>query len=143
MLRLVSLRKFRVAVALSGGVDSAVAALLLKQQGHDVIGVHSRNWDSKDENGVCQADADFDSARRVAEHLKIELVDINCVKEYWTEVFEPFLESTQNANSFNIDQLCNERIKFDAMLKKAKEQIDFDRFGTGGAQDFLLRPCEI
>ena len=69
-----------------------------------MIGVHSRNWDSKDENGVCQADADFDSARRVAEHLKIELVDINCVKEYWTKVFEPFLESTQNANSFNIDQ---------------------------------------
>jgi len=76
----------------------------LKQQGHEVIGVHSRNWDSKDENGVCQADADYDSARRVAEHLKIELVGINCVKEYWTEVFEPFLESTQNANSFNIDQ---------------------------------------
>lgn len=76
----------------------------MKQRGHEVVGVHSRNWDGKDELGVCQADADFESARAVADHLKIELVELNCVKEYWTEVFEPFLETTQNASSFNIDQ---------------------------------------
>ena len=82
----------RIVVGMSGGVDSAVAALLLKKQGYDIIGVFMKNWDEVDENGVCSADEDYTFVRKVCDKIDIPYYSVNFVKEYEQRVFSYFLD---------------------------------------------------
>ena len=82
----------KIVVGLSGGVDSSVSAALLKDQGHDVVGMFMKNWDETDEDGVCTATSDAEDVRRVADKIGIPYYTINFVKEYWDNVFTYFLE---------------------------------------------------
>ena len=83
--------KTRVVVGMSGGVDSSVTALLLKEQGYDVIGIFMKNWDDTDENGVCTATEDYKDVAAVADQIGIPYYSVNFEKEYWDRVFEYFL----------------------------------------------------
>src|SRR6476620_4220015 len=106
-------------VGMSGGVDSSVAALLLKEQGYRVIGLFMKNWDEKDENGACQATQDFEDVARVCEKIDIPYYSVEFIKEYWEHVFVQFLESYRAGYTPNPDILCNREIKFNHFLKKA------------------------
>ena len=106
----------RVVIGMSGGVDSSVAALLLKRQGYDVIGVFMKNWDEQDEDGVCTAEADFRDVRSVADKIGIPYYTVNFTKEYEQRVFSYFLEEYNKARTPNPDVLCNSEIKFKAFL---------------------------
>lgn len=106
----------RVVVGMSGGVDSSVAALLLKQQGYDVVGVFMKNWEEKDENGVCTATADYEDVRRVSDQIGIPYYTVNFAKEYQERVFSYFLEEYRAGRTPNPDVLCNCEIKFKAFL---------------------------
>ena len=108
----------RVIVGLSGGVDSAVAALLLKQQGADVQALHMSNWD--DDDGYCTAAADLQDARRVCEQLDIALHHVNFAKQYRDRVFKYFLDEYRAGRTPNPDVLCNREIKFGAFRDYAK-----------------------
>ncbi len=81
----------RVVLGLSGGVDSSAAALLLKQQGYDVIGVFMKNWDELGDDGVCTATQDYEDAKRIAEQVGIPFYSVNFTKEYYDRVFTYFL----------------------------------------------------
>ncbi len=108
----------RVIVGLSGGVDSAVAALLLKQQGADVQALHMSNWE--DDDGYCTAAADLQDARRVCEQLDIPLHHVNFAKQYRDRVFKYFLDEYRAGRTPNPDVLCNREIKFGAFRDYAK-----------------------
>ncbi|VAW82101.1 tRNA-specific 2-thiouridylase MnmA [hydrothermal vent metagenome] len=109
----------RVIVGLSGGVDSAVAAYLLQQQGYDVEALFMKNWDEDDEAGHCPAEQDLIDARAVAEQLDIKLHTISFSSEYWDNVFEYFLAEYRAGRTPNPDILCNQEIKFRAFLDYA------------------------
>ena len=97
----------RIVVGMSGGVDSSVAALLLKRQGHEVIGVFMKNWEEKDENGVCTSEADWADVREVCERIDIPYYSVNFVKEYYDRVFSYFLDEYRRGRTPNPDVLCN------------------------------------
>ncbi len=120
----------RVIVGLSGGVDSSVAALLLKEQGFDVVGVFMKNWEEKDENGVCTATADREDAMRVADKIGIPCYTINFTKEYMERVFSYFLDEYKKLRTPNPDILCNTEIKFKAFLEFALG-MEADHLATG------------
>ncbi|MBO4848073.1 MAG: tRNA 2-thiouridine(34) synthase MnmA [Clostridia bacterium] len=120
----------RVIVGLSGGVDSSVAALLLKERGYDVVGVFMKNWEEKDENGVCTATADHDDAMRVADSIGIPCYTINFTQEYMDRVFSYFLDEYRKMRTPNPDILCNTEIKFKAFLEFALG-MDADWLATG------------
>ena len=122
--------KKRVVLGMSGGVDSSVAAVLLKEQGYEVIGVFMKNWDEEDENGVCMADEDYKDVVAVAEQLNIPYYAINFVKEYWERVFQYFLSEYRLARTPNPDVMCNKEIKFKAFLEYA-EKLGADYIATG------------
>lgn len=109
----------RVVIGMSGGVDSSVAALLLKEQGYEVIGVFMKNWDETDPNGVCTSQDDYDDVQRVCDRLDIPYYTVNFEKEYWERVFTYFLEEYQKGRTPNPDVMCNKEIKFKAFLEKA------------------------
>jgi len=92
--------KTRVVVGMSGGVDSSVTALLLKQQGYDVIGIFMKNWDDTDENGVCTATEDYKDVAAVADQIGIPYYSVNFEKEYWDRVFEYFLAVVHKAFAY-------------------------------------------
>lgn len=115
---------------MSGGVDSSVAALLLKKQGYRVIGMFMKNWEETDENGVCHAAEDFADVERVCEQIDIPYYGIEFVDEYWNNVFSRFLEEYQAGHTPNPDILCNKEIKFKLFLKKA-EELGADYLATG------------
>ena len=119
-----------VVVGMSGGVDSSVTAWLLKNQGYNVIGMFMKNWEEKDENGVCNASKEYEDVVRVCEQLEIPYYSVNFVKEYWDNVFTEFLREFKLGNTPNPDILCNREIKFKALLEKA---LDFgaDFLATG------------
>ena len=110
----------RVVAGMSGGVDSAVAALLAKREGHDVTGVFMNNWEEKDERGVCTAEKDWADARRVCDVLGIPVYSVNFAKEYRERVFSHFLEEYKKGRTPNPDVLCNREIKFDVFLRFAR-----------------------
>lgn len=109
----------RVIVGLSGGVDSAVAAHLLQQQGYEVEALFMKNWDEDDEAGHCPAEQDLIEARAVAKLLGIHLRTISFSSEYWDKVFEYFLAEYRAGRTPNPDILCNQEIKFRAFLDYA------------------------
>ncbi|BBI34828.1 tRNA 2-thiouridine(34) synthase MnmA [Cohnella abietis] len=111
--------KVRVVVGMSGGVDSSVTALLLKQQGYDVIGVFMKNWDDTDEFGVCTAEEDAEDVRRVCNQIGIPYYTVNFEEEYRDKVFEYFLEEYRRGRTPNPDVMCNREIKFGEFLQKA------------------------
>jgi tRNA-uridine 2-sulfurtransferase len=122
------LRGRRVVVGLSGGVDSAVAALLLKDRGADVHALHMTNWE--DDDGYCTAAADLQDARRVCEHLDIPLHHVNFSQEYRDRVFAYFLSEYRAGRTPNPDVLCNREIKFGVFRTYAK-RLGGDLLATG------------
>ncbi|WP_053219073.1 tRNA 2-thiouridine(34) synthase MnmA [Virgibacillus senegalensis] len=120
----------RVVVGMSGGVDSSVAALLLKQQGYDVVGIFMKNWDDTDENGVCTATEDFDDVVRVCNQLEIPYYAVNFEKQYWDKVFTYFLDEYKAGRTPNPDVMCNKEIKFKAFLDHALS-LGADYLATG------------
>ena len=124
-------RAKRVVVGMSGGVDSTVSALLLKNRGFEVVGAFMRNWDGIDETGVCTADADCEMAESVAKKLGIKFHVVNLVKEYWNEVFSELLDDYKQGLTPNPDVLCNSRVKFDHFYHHAVNNIECDAIATG------------
>ncbi len=136
----------RVVVGMSGGVDSSVAALLLKQQGYDVTGVFMKNWEEQDENGVCTAESDWRDVRDVCDAIGIPYYAVNFAKEYKDRVFSLFLSEYRAGRTPNPDVLCNREIKFKAFLDFAM-QLGADKIATGhfvntNAQGQLLRGAD-
>jgi tRNA-uridine 2-sulfurtransferase len=119
----------RVVVAISGGVDSAVAAALLKDAGHDVQALFMRNWDG-DEDGYCTAAADLQDARRVCEALDLPLHTVNFSAEYRDRVFAHFLDELRAGRTPNPDVACNREIKFGVCFEHAR-RLGARWFATG------------
>ena len=111
--------KQRIVVGLSGGVDSAVSAWLLKRAGHEVIGLFMKNWEGDDDDAYCSANVDFVDAAAVADVIGIELEHVNFAAEYRDRVFAEFLREYRAARTPNPDVLCNAEIKFKAFLDHA------------------------
>lgn len=120
----------KVVLGMSGGVDSSVAAWLLKRQGYDVIGVFMRNWHEEDKDGHCTAEQDYTDVRKVADFLNIPYYSVDLSKEYMDEVFSLFLEEYKKGRTPNPDVLCNKEIKFGHFKKIAKD-IGVDLIATG------------
>lgn len=130
----------KVLVGLSGGVDSAVAAYLLKKQGYEVSACFMRNWDALANNDYlgnptinndqCPQEKDYDDAVMVAKKLGIPLLRIDFVKEYWDDVFSYLIREYENGKTPNPDIFCNKYIKFDAFLSYAKKN-GFDMIAMG------------
>ena len=130
----------RVVIGMSGGVDSSVAAILLKKQGYDVIGLFMRNWDSSMNNDflgnpnlnepICPQEQDYNDALNVCEKIGIPLHRVDFVKEYWDYVFTYFLDELKHGRTPNPDIMCNKYIKFDMFLKEAKK-LGADYIATG------------
>ena len=129
-----------VVIGISGGVDSSVAAYLLKKQGYNVIGLFMRNWDSvinndflgnpNLDNDICPQEEDYNDAVKVCEKLDIPLHRVDFVKEYWDNVFTYFLDELKKGRTPNPDVMCNKYIKFDSFIEKAKE-LGADYIATG------------
>ncbi len=126
-----------VVIGMSGGVDSAVAAYLLKQDGYNVIGLFMRNWDStingediENDDIICPQERDYNDAKKVCEHLDIPLHRVDFIKEYWDNVFKYFLDELEKGRTPNPDLLCNKYIKFDLFKKEAKK-LGADYVATG------------
>lgn len=129
-----------VVIGMSGGVDSSVAALLLKQKGYNVIGLFMRNWDSTINNdylgnpnlnnNICPQEVDYNDAKKVCEKLEIPLHRVDFVKEYWDHVFTYFLEELKKGRTPNPDIMCNKYIKFDLFIQEAKK-LGADYIATG------------
>ena len=125
---------------MSGGVDSSVAAILLKEQGYDVIGLFMRNWDSSINNdflgnpnlnnNICPQEEDYNDAKAVCEKLGIPLHRVDFIKEYWDDVFTYFLDELKKGRTPNPDIMCNKYIKFDLFVKEAKK-LGADYIATG------------
>jgi len=132
--------KKTVVVGLSGGVDSSVAAVLLKEQGYNVIGLFMRNWDSSTNNDVlgnpelddemCSQEVDYQDAEKVAKKIGIPIHRVDFIEEYWENVFTYFLDEYKKGRTPNPDILCNKYIKFDAFIEYAKKfNADFIAMG--------------
>jgi tRNA-specific 2-thiouridylase len=121
--------KQKIVVGLSGGVDSSVAAALLKQQGHEVIGVFMKNWD-EEEGGLCTATQDYEDVVAVCQKLDIPYYSVNFEKEYQERVFSYFLKELKAGRTPNPDVLCNREIKFRAFLDFAVK-TGADKLATG------------
>ncbi len=130
----------KILVGLSGGVDSAVAAYILKQAGYDVTCCFMRNWDSALNNDtlgnntlgndICPQEEDYNDAKAVADKLGLKLLRSDYIEEYWDNVFKNFIDEYQKGRTPNPDILCNKYIKFDYFLRFAKDN-GFDRIATG------------
>jgi tRNA-specific 2-thiouridylase len=122
--------KHRVALGLSGGVDSSVAAWLLKCAGHEVVGVFMKNWEDDDTDAYCASREDLVDAAAVADVIGIELEAVNFAREYRERVFAQFLTEYANGRTPNPDVLCNSEIKFNAFLDHALA-LGAERIATG------------
>jgi tRNA-specific 2-thiouridylase len=120
----------RVVVGLSGGVDSAVSAWLLKRQGHEVVGLFMKNWEDDDDDEYCSSNADFVDAAAVADVIGIDLEHVNFAAEYKDRVFAEFLREYRAGRTPNPDVLCNAEIKFKAFLDHAM-RLGAEKIATG------------
>ena len=140
--------KKTVVIGMSGGVDSSVSALLLKEQGYNVIGLFMNNWEEKDDCGVCTATEDYEDVRRVCDKIGIPYYSVNFAKEYWDRVFSTFLSEYEKGRTPNPDVLCNREIKFGPFLDYAK-MMGADYIATGhyckiekDGNNFLLKKAK-
>ncbi|CAN5389173.1 tRNA 2-thiouridine(34) synthase MnmA [soil metagenome] len=124
------MQKQRIVVGLSGGVDSAVTAHLLKQQGHEVIGIFMKNWEDDDDSEFCSSNIDFVDAAAVADVIGIEIEHVNFAADYKDRVFAEFLREYQAGRTPNPDILCNAEIKFKAFLDHAM-RLGAEKIATG------------
>ncbi len=124
------MKKQRIVVGLSGGVDSAVTAHLLKQQGHEVVGIFMKNWEDDDDSEFCSSNVDFIDAAAVADVIGIEIEHVNFAAEYKDRVFAEFLREYQAGRTPNPDVLCNAEIKFKAFLDHAM-RLGAEKIATG------------
>lgn len=122
--------KRRVVVGLSGGVDSAVTAWLLKQQGHEVVGIFMKNWEDDDDSEYCSSRQDWIDAAAVADVIGIEVEHVNFAAEYKDRVFAEFLREYEAGRTPNPDVLCNAEIKFKAFLDHAM-RLGAEKIATG------------
>ena len=122
--------KQRIVVGLSGGVDSAVTAYLLKQQGHEVIGIFMKNWEDDDDSEFCSSNIDFVDAAAVADVMGIEIEHVNFAANYKDRVFAEFLREYEAGRTPNPDILCNAEIKFKAFLDHAM-RLGAEKIATG------------
>ncbi|WP_137892371.1 tRNA 2-thiouridine(34) synthase MnmA [Ramlibacter sp. 2FC] len=122
--------KQRVVVGLSGGVDSAVSAWLLKQQGYEVVGIFMKNWEDDDDSEYCSSNIDFVDAASVADVIGIEIEHANFAAEYKDRVFAEFLREYQAGRTPNPDILCNAEIKFKSFLDHAM-RLGAEKIATG------------
>jgi len=128
--------KQRVIVGMSGGVDSSVAAYLLKEQGYEVIGLFMKNWEETDNGGHCTSEADYGDVRSVCAALDIPYYSINFSKQYMERVFSYFLSEYRKGRTPNPDVLCNREIKFGPFLEQAMA-MGADFIATGHYCDIL------
>ena len=128
-----------IVVGMSGGVDSAVTALLLRREGHDVTGVFMNNWEEKDENGVCTSERDYSDVRSVCDLIGIPYYSVNFAREYKERVFSHFLSEYARGRTPNPDVLCNREIKWsvflDFALKLGAEKLATGHFARLDRQD--------
>jgi tRNA-specific 2-thiouridylase len=133
----------KILVAMSGGVDSSVAALLLKQQGHHVVGAYMKNWINEDGVvGDCPWQQDIEDARAVAEHIGIEFQVVNLMREYRARVVDYLLEGYASGLTPNPDIMCNREIKFGVFRAWAKDH-GFDAVATGHYARRRADDCEL
>lgn len=128
----------KVIVGLSGGVDSAVSCLLLKQQGYDVHAIFMQNWDSyvnnekiSNDRDKCEYQYDYDDAKKVAEHIGVPIEKVDFIDEYWNDVFKNFVDEYKIGRTPNPDILCNQYIKFGAFLNYVLKKYDCDYIAMG------------
>jgi tRNA-specific 2-thiouridylase len=120
----------RVVVGMSGGVDSSVTALVMKELGYEVIGIFMKNWDDTDEFGVCTAEQDAEDVRRVCDQIGIPFYTVNFEREYYDKVFEYFLDEYRRGRTPNPDVMCNREIKFGEFLARVLD-LGADYVATG------------
>lgn len=127
----------KVVVGMSGGVDSAVSAYLLKKEGYKVVGLFMKNWDSNINNDVegmtddiCPQEQDYNDAKKVCNELNIPLYRVDFIKEYWDYVFTYFLDELKKGRTPNPDIICNKYIKFDKFIEESKK-LGADKVATG------------
>ncbi len=128
----------KVVIGMSGGVDSSVAAIKLKEQGYEVIGLFMRNWDSlanmeydaPSTSNICPQEEDYNDAKKVCDKLGIPLYRKDFVKEYWDYVFTYFLDELKHGRTPNPDIMCNKYIKFD-MFRREAVKLGADFIATG------------
>ena len=136
----------RIVVGMSGGVDSAVSALLLKRQGYEVIGVFMKNWDEENEDGVCTAESDWRDVRDVCDKIDIPYYAVDFAKEYWDRVFTLFLNEYRAGRTPNPDVLCNRELKFKAFLdfamKAGAEKMATGHFVLTDEEGHLIRGAD-
>ncbi len=138
--------KKRVVVGMCGGVDSAVAAALLKEQGYDVVGLYMSNWKETDDNGCCTGEQDWTDVRRICDGIGIPYYSVDFSKQYMDNVFRLFLDEYKKGRTPNPDVLCNREVKFGPFADFAR-QMGADFIATGhycrvrhdGDRHFLLR----
>lgn len=123
-------KKGTVGIGLSGGVDSAVSAYLLKQQGYEVVGVYMSNWKETDENGRCTGEKDWEDVRNICNKLDISYYSVDLSSEYYEDVFRLFIEEYKKGRTPNPDVLCNREIKFGYFANKIKG-MGLDYLATG------------
>jgi len=132
----------KIIVGMSGGVDSSVSALLLKQQGFEVEGLFMKNWEEDDTEEYCSASVDLADAQQVCDRLDIRLHTVNFSSEYWDKVFEYFLQEYQSGRTPNPDIICNKEIKFKAFLEHA-QSLGASRIATGHYVRSIGRDNEV
>ncbi len=122
--------KKTVVIGMSGGVDSSVAAFLLKEQGYTVIGLYMKNWEKEDGSGACHGLQDYEDVVRVCDQLAIPYYSVNFAQEYWDHVFTHFITELKQGYTPNPDILCNREIKFKLLHEKARA-LGADFLATG------------
>jgi tRNA-uridine 2-sulfurtransferase len=120
----------KIIVGISGGVDSSVTAMLLKEQGYEVEALFMKNWNEEAEDGACMWETDVEDAMHVCDKLDIPLNTVDLSSDYWDKVFKNFLSEYKNGRTPNPDVLCNQEIKFKAFLEHA-ENLGANKIATG------------